>query len=89
LIKLDQAAKILTVSRRTLDRLIAAGQLHRIQVSAGRYAIQEEEITKYITEQTTWESPTTKSANVISFESVDAGRQLRNRLLQKLKPKPS
>jgi excisionase family DNA binding protein len=52
LIKLDVAAERLTVSRRTLDRLIAAGKLPVVRVSPDRYAIQEDAVERYIEENT-------------------------------------
>ena len=45
---LDQAAAYLTVSRRTLNRLIAAGRIRTLQVSAGRKAIEVRELEAYL-----------------------------------------
>lgn len=80
LIKLDVAAKRMTISRRTVDRLIANGTLHRYKLSPGRFAIDEAEIQQYLESCKQWVRDLTPSPKVILSEFGDAELRLRNRL---------
>jgi len=48
LLTLDDAAKLLTVSRRTLERLIRAGRIRAVHPSPGRVAIEDRELAAYL-----------------------------------------
>lgn len=51
LLTLDDVAKRLTVSRRTVERLIKAGRIRTIPVSPGRKAIDAREVDAYLAAQ--------------------------------------
>lgn len=48
MIRLEEAAKALGISKRTLERLVAAGRIRVIRPSPGRVAIEERELDAYI-----------------------------------------
>jgi excisionase family DNA binding protein len=45
---IDEAAKILTISRSTINRLIAQGKIKSVNVTEKRVAIRAEELNRYI-----------------------------------------
>jgi excisionase family DNA binding protein len=48
LLTFAEAAERLTVSRRTLERLVKAGRIRALAVSPGRRAIEEREVDAYL-----------------------------------------
>lgn len=80
LIKLAVACERLTVSRRTLDRLIAAGELTVVRVSPGRYAIADDQIDRYIAAKTVTATPIKLSKPRISIDTGGAEARLCARL---------
>jgi excisionase family DNA binding protein len=84
LIKLNAAAKMLTVSRRTIDRLIAQGQLSVVRVSADRYAISVAEVERYIAANTITRQPISLRPKITSlYDGNDAEERLRKRFSEK------
>ena len=84
LIKLNEAAARLTISRRTLDRLIATGALAVVRVSPDRYAISTEEVDRYISQNTVRAQPLNLPLrSVIHICSDDAEKRLRELLKTK------
>lgn len=47
-LSLDDAAAYLAVSRRTLNRLIAAGRIRALQVTVGRKVVEVRELDAFI-----------------------------------------
>lgn len=87
LIPLKEACRLLTVSRRTLDRLIAQHQITVVQVSPRRYAIPLSEIKRHISSNTIPANPApmrSKPRCEITLSGDDeAMERLRARLIKK------
>lgn len=90
LIPLKEACKRLTVSRRTLDRLIASGALPVVRVSPGRYAMDAGALDQYIDANTTQAAPHNPPLvpNLSSFWEVEERLRNRLRMLKKGKNPP-
>lgn len=48
MLTLDQVAERLTLSRRTVERLVAAGRIRVLHPSPGRIVVEERELNAYL-----------------------------------------